>query len=352
MRNFIPNYDNLVDAARNIEAERIPLYEHIIADEVIEKIIGEKFAWLYKSRDMVNLRLYFRNYCSFFKQMGYDTVSWEMCIGQIMPDSGALGGHKTGIIKVRKDFEKYPWDTIENLFFDKYSRHFEALRHEMPEGMKAVGGPGNGIFECVQELVGYENLCLISFDDPELYADLFKKVGDVNLGIWKRFLNEFGDIYAVCRFGDDLGFKSSTLLPPDDIRKHIIPQYKKIVEAVHNAEKPFVLHSCGCIFDVMNDIIENVKIDAKHSNEDAIAPFSKWVNDYGDKIGNFGGIDMDILCQNTPDEIEAYTINILESSKGHGGIAIGSGNSIPDYVPIEGYLAMINTVRQFRGNQI
>ena len=104
-------------------------------------------------------------------------------VGQIMPDSGALGGHKTGVIKVRKDFEKYPWDTIENLFFDKYSRHFEALRHEMPEGMKAVGGPGNGIFECVQELVGYENLCLISFDDPELYADLFEKIGEVNRAI-------------------------------------------------------------------------------------------------------------------------------------------------------------------------
>jgi uroporphyrinogen decarboxylase len=352
MKDFRPNYMNLVNAAKNIEPNRIPLYEHIVAVEVIEDIIGVKFDGLNQSRDMADLRLFFKNYCSFFKQMGYDTVSWEMCIGHIMPDSGALGGHKPGIIKDRKDFEKYPWDTIKNSFFDNYSRHFEALRLEMPEGMKAVGGPGNGIFECVQELVGYENLCIISFDDPELYADLFKKVGEINLGIWKRFLNEFGDIYAVCRFGDDLGFKSSTLLPPDDIRKHIIPQYKNIVEAVHNAEKPFILHSCGCIFDVMDDVIENVGIDAKHSNEDAIAPFSKWVTDYGDKIGNFGGIDMDILCQKTADEIKAYTINILESSAGHGGIAIGSGNSIPDYVPAEGYMAMINTVRQFRGDQL
>ena len=48
--------------------------------------------------------------------------------------------------------------------------------------------------------------------------------------------------------------------------------------------------------------------------------------------------------------MKAYTIAILESTAGHGGIAIGSGNSIADYVPVEGYLAMINTVRQFRGD--
>lgn len=350
-KKFSPDYNNFINAANNIEADRIPLYEHIISDEVIEKVIGEKLTGLCQSREMSDLRLFFKRYCSFFRQLGYDTVSWEMCIGPAMPDSGSLGGHKPGAIKDRKDFQRYPWDSIENIFFDKYSRHFEALREEMPEGMKAVGGPGNGIFECVQDITGYENLCMIAFDDAQLYADLFEKVGEVNLAIWKRFLNEFGDIYAVCRFGDDLGYKSSTLLSPDDIRKHIIGQYKKIVDVVHSFEKPFILHSCGCIFNVMDDIIETVGIDAKHSNEDAIAPFLKWVVDYGDRIGNFGGVDMDILCQKTGDEIKDYTIDVLESTAGHGGIAIGSGNSIPEYVPLEGYLAMINTVRQFRGDR-
>lgn len=352
MNDFSPNYENLVNAAKNIPADRIPLYEHIIATEIIEEVLGVKLTDLYQSSETADIRSFFKSYCSFFRELGYDTVSWEMWIGHIMPDSGALGGHRPGVIKDRKDFQMYPWNTIENLFFDSYSRHFEALREEMPEGMKAVGGPGNGIFECVQELVGYENLCILSFDDAELYADLFKKVGEVNLGIWKRFLDEFGDIYAVCRFGDDLGFKSSTLLPPEDIRKHVIPQYKPIVDLVHSYNKPFILHSCGCIFDVMDDLIESVQIDAKHSNEDSIAPFSKWMVDYGDKIGNFGGIDMDVLCQKTPDEIKAYTVDILESTVGHGGVAIGSGNSIPDYVPVVGYLAMINIVREFRGDQL
>ncbi len=350
MKEFVPDYHNLINAARNTTADRIPLYEHIVSCGVIEKILGQKFAHLFESSDIADHRHFMTCYCDFFKLMGYDTVSWELCIGQVMPFSGSLGGHKPGHIKNCQDFEEYPWDSVETLFFEKYAVYFDLLRECMPAGMKAVGGPGNGIFECVQEITGYENLCMISFDDPQLYADLFAKVGDVNLGIWKRFLKEYGDIYAVFRFGDDLGFKGSTLLPLNDIRKHILSQYKRIVDEVHSHDKPFLLHSCGCIFDVMEDIIETVGIDAKHSNEDAIAPFSTWLEKYGDRIGNFGGIDMDVLCQQTPDQIRDYTLDILEQSEGHGGVAIGSGNSIADYVPPEGYLAMIKAVREYRGD--
>ena len=36
----------------------------------------------------------------------------------------------------------------------------------------------------------------------------------------------------------------------------------------------------------MEDLITDVGIDAKHSNEDQIAPFPEWVRRYGDRIGN------------------------------------------------------------------
>jgi uroporphyrinogen decarboxylase len=59
---------------------------------------------------------------------------------------------------------------------------------------------------------------------------------------------------------------------------------------------------------------------------------------------------MDELCQRTPEEIRKYTLNVCEYSSNCGGIALGSGNSIPDYVPIEGYKTMVDTVRQWRGD--
>ena len=118
---------------------------------------------------------------------------------------------------------------------------------------------------------------------------------------------------------------------------------------MHDTGKPFLLHSCGCIFNVMDDIIA-AGIDAKHSNEDQIAPFSYWVEQYGDKIGNFGGIDTDAVCRLSEPDMFAYIKDVVDCALGHGGFAFGSGNSIPDYVPTDGFLAMNRSIRTIRGD--
>jgi len=186
-------------------------------------------------------------------------------------------------------------------------------------------------------------------DDPELYAELFVRVGDVSLAIWDRFMRQYADDFCVLRFGDDLGFKSTTLLSADDIRRHILPQYKRIVDLVHSYEKPFLLHSCGCIFGVMDELIAVSRIDAKHSNEDSIAPFQTWVERYGDRIGNFGGIDCDVLIRSSEADVKAVTKEIIRKARPHGGFAFGTGNSVPDYVPVEKYIAMNEAAREMRG---
>ena len=128
----------------------------------------------------------------------------------------------------------------------------------------------------------------------------------------------------------------------------ILPQYKKVVSLVHRAGKPFLLHSCGNIFEIMEPLISEVGIDAKHSNEDQIAPFPVWVEKYGSRIGNFGGIDTDAVCRLSEEEIREYVSDIFRRCRGHGGFAFGTGNSIPDYVPVDKYISMIQAARTCR----
>ena len=345
---FKPDYTHLEKSARNIEVKRTPLYEHQIAPSIMEKVLGRRFEDLLQG-DFSEKKEFFRHFCNFFLKMGYDTVSFEGIISGIMPGSGALYHHAEGVIKTREDFEAYPWEEIPDLFFTKYGDCFDALREMLPEGMKAAGGPGNGVFECVQDVVGYQNLCYISVDEPELFDDLFARTGEIITRIWQRFIPLYGDIYCVLRFGDDLGYKSNTLLAADDLKRLVLPQYKKVVDLVHQAGKPFLLHSCGCIFDLMEPLIEEVGIDAKHSNEDQIAPFAEWVKRYGSRIGNFGGMDTDIVCRSSLSDIRDYVFRIMESCRGQGGFAFGTGNSVPDYTPVESYIAMIEAVREARG---
>lgn len=98
----------------------------------------------------------------------------------------------------------------------------------------------------------------------------------------------------------------------------------------------------------MDDILE-LRIDAKHSNEDSVAPFEKWVTEYGHRIGLLGGFDMDFLCAKSPDDIYAQVVEQGKRYRASAqGYALGSGNSIPDYVPVENYLAMIRAAQAIR----
>lgn len=346
-----PDYRRMLAVANNQWVPKVPLYEHLMGQKVIRDIMGtEPFAQMFSQDDGESVEA-FRQYFDFWREMGYDTASFEFGICGILINGGALGSNREGAIQDREDFERYPWEALPQRFFDTYGRAAQNLAAACPEDMRLIGGVGNGLFEAVQDLVGYMNLCYIKADDEALYADLFKKMGEVQYAVWDRFLAEYADKFCLLRFGDDLGFKSQTLLATGDIREHIVPVYQKIISRVHSTGKKFLLHSCGCIFDVMDDLIDTAGIDAKHSNEDQIAHFTKWVDRYGHRIANFGGIDTDVLCRQSPDYIHDYVFDCLDRVKGHGGIAFGSGNSIPDYVPTEGFLAMVDAVREWRGDR-
>ena len=347
---FQPDFRHLVEVLANRRPARLPLYEHIISPAIMEQILNRRFADL-AAGDEADRKEFFGQYCRFFREMTYDTVSFEVCIVSILPDSGAILGGRPGPIQSRADFERYPWDELPERYWALAAGQFEALRAMLPAGMKAVGGVGNGVFEISEDLVGFEHLAYLMVDDPELFGDLYVRIGDLMVEIWRRFLVDYAGDFAVCRFGDDLGFKTSTLVSPKTIRTHVMPQYRRVIDLIHAAGKPFLWHSCGNIFAVMDDAIA-LGIDAKHSNEDVIAPFDEWIARYGERIGLLGGIDVDRLCLDTPDEVFDHVVaagtRFRASARGY---ALGSGNSIPDYVPLEGYLAMVRAAQQIRRNE-
>jgi len=346
--SFQPDYTHLVDAAFNREAKRLPLYEHGFDTGVVEVVLGEPVAPLMRGTfaDKVEAQ---RRIARCGIQLGYDCIPFERGMVDVVQRGEGLMGRAPSLIRSRADLERYPWDAKPAEYIARYEADFAALREALPEGMKAVGGIGYGLFETVQDFVPLQELGFLEMDEPEVYAALWCRVGDLMVALWKWLLANYADCFAVCRFGDDLGFRSATLISPEQIRRHILPQYKRVVDLVHAHGKPFLLHSCGKIYAVMDDLIDVVGINAKHSNEDAIDPFEVWVERYGDRIGNFGGVEMNVLTVNTPDEVKAYVRALLPKIEGHGGIAIGSGNQISPYTKPANWIAMTQAVREWRG---
>ncbi len=347
--DFQPDYNNLLDVLHNRKPKRLPLYEHIIDIPFVSKVIGKD---LVPQGNAVNdMETFYTELIGFWKDMTYDGFAYEAAICEILPGHGAIKGGMKGPIQNREDFEKYPFDDIPRIFWETYTPHLEAIRKVMPPGMKAYGGCGYGIFETSEDLVGYEHLCVMQYLDPDLFTDLYKKIGDLYVTLWSEMIRRYDDIFVFYRMGDDLGFKSSTLLEPETIKGHIIPQYKRVIDLVHGSGKKFLLHSCGNIFNVMDELI-GVGIDAKHSNEDQIATFDKWIELYSDKIGLFGGIDVNTLCLNSYEDVYKRVLkDATEYRSTANGWGLGSGNSIAEYVPVEGFMAMIDAVNQLRKNE-
>jgi uroporphyrinogen decarboxylase len=127
-------------------------------------------------------------------------------------------------------------------------------------------------------------------------------------GDWVRLVRYYQkvcqyDSVGACIANDDWGFKTHTMFSPKDLRRYIFPWYKKIVEVVHAAGKPIFLHSCGYFEQIIEDIIEDMKFDGRHSNEDNIVPVEEAYERYHNRIAILGGIDVDFICRSSPEDI-------------------------------------------------
>lgn len=340
-----PNFNNLLKVLKREIPERSTLFEFYVNDDTCGRLSGMDVP----ERDDVIANTLMR--MEAFKNAGYDYVTLhgsDFCFKTDREQGGhaSVSMNKGSMIHERESFEKYEWPDPDAA---DYSR-LERLREFLPEGMKLIVYGPNGVLETVVSLVGYEDLCYMIKDDPELVQDIFDAVGS-------RFVRYYEisagyDSVGALLSNDDWGFNTQTMLAVNDMRKYVFPWHKKIVDTIHKIGKPVILHSCGKLDLVMNDIIDDMKYDGKHSNEDKILPVEKGYAAYSERIAILGGLDLDFICRSTPEEVYERASAMLEAASAKGGYALGSGNSIPEYVPGENYLAMIAAARWYGSNAV
>ncbi len=247
--------------------------------------------------------------------------------------------HK-GPIQSWADFERYPWPSVKNLDL----RPLEWLEKNLPDDMRVHELTAH-VLENVSWTLGYETLCYMVHEDPDLVEAISARIGELYLE-HARVLCQFRCV-GVIWGSDDMGFKTQPLLSPEMLRRWILPWHKKTAELAHAHGKPYLLHACGNLESFMEDLIDDVKIDAKHSYEDAILPVTEAFRRYGRRIGILGGIDMDFLCRADESSIRRRVRQTLEECHAQGGYCLGTGNTVANYMPLENYLVMLDEGRRF-----
>ncbi|NIA29412.1 MAG: hypothetical protein GWP06_05790 [Actinobacteria bacterium] len=346
-----PNAREFIDILMGRKPQtRTPLVEYIVDDVLLQPITTELLGrtWVEFGNDRESQKAWLDNFIEFWLRMGYDFVRFERALDfgkKILvaadpapashKDRAWADGHE-GTIRTWEDFERYPWPKLEDA--DYFA--IEYLNDHLPEGMGLMTCHAAGMLEHLSQIMSYEGLCLAIYDEPELVQAMSDRLGELITGYYRNLL-DLDRVVAMFQ-GDDMGFRTATLLAPDDLRKFVLPWHKRFAQMSHEKGLPYFLHCCGNVESIMEDLITDVGIDGKHSYEDAIIPAENFQEKYGERIAVLGGIDINILAKGSPQQVRERTRFLIDTCGDRGRYAIGSGNSIPSYIPVENYLAMLD----------
>ena len=243
-----------------------------------------------------------------------------------------------GPIQTWNDFENYPWPEIEQVDWSDV----EWFEQNLPDNMAMWAM--TYLFQQVSNLIGFTPMCMMLYDNRELVEAVIEKVGTFYVKFTETMC-QFARCGAI-NVGDDMGHKTATLIAPEDIRELFIPWHKKIIAAAHAGGKLGLFHVCGQVETIMDDLIDTVGIDAKHSTQDVIETIFVSKERWGNRVALLGGVDVDFITRAEPDQVRSYTRNTLENCVG-GGFALGVGNWVADTIPFQNYLAMLEEARRF-----
>ncbi|MCP4756237.1 MAG: uroporphyrinogen-III decarboxylase-like protein [Proteobacteria bacterium] len=277
-----------------------------------------------------------------FTNLGFGDIAWGMTENT---STEVKDGHRVwlddgkGPIMSWDDFERYKWSEDPHTG-NAANRMMAGL---VPDGMKVMVLPG-GLFEWTTWLMGLVPFSYALTDQPDLVDAVVEKVADLIYAGIEDLMDEpnIGGLFL----GDDMGYNTATMVSPKILREKFLPHLKRVTDLVHSAGKVMVLHSCGNLEAIMEDICQT-GVDAKHSFEDKIMPVEENYRRWGDRLGIIGGVDMHLLAAGTEESVRKRTREILEACAPTGHYVLGTGNSVANYIPIKNYLAMLDEGRKF-----
>jgi len=348
-----PDYSQLEAVFRRQVPDRVPLIELFADHEFMAAMLGCDAEQMFTDKNYADWQKYWLWRIEYQRRIGADfvtvapgTLGFAERKVRFSQDTAELArpercwvDESEGVINSWEDFERYPWPSEP-----PDMRIVDFVAENVPDGMGVIF-TSSGILEWTMWLMGYEPLALALHDDPDLVRAVTDRIGERFVAGYAQAARHPG-VDAVW-LGDDMGFKTGTMISPAHMRELIFPWHKRIAEAVHAEGKPFLLHSCGNLEQVMEDLIEDVRIDAKHSFEDAIMPVAEFKQRYGDRIAVLGGADVDYLSRHNPQQIRRYVRGILEACAPGGGYALGTGNSVANYIPVANYLALLDELARY-----
>jgi len=245
-----------------------------------------------------------------------------------------------GTISTMSDFESYNWPTPDDNDYALIDKVGECL----PENMKIIANMGD-VITPLYSLTGFETFYTSVYEDPELLASMFDRVGSIQYEIFKRIIQH--KQVGAAWIGDDIAYSEHLMVSPKVLRQYLFPWYKKMGALCKEADKPFIFHSDGKLYDVIDDLVD-CGFCTLHPIEPKAMDINYVKKTWGDRLCIIGNIDLAYtLTLGTPQEVDEEVKQRIHDLAPGGGYCVSSSNSITEYVPLENYKAMREAVLKY-----
>jgi uroporphyrinogen decarboxylase len=346
---FQPDYQRLLKTIRHEEPDRVPLADFQADTALKDKFMGRPVRTI---EDHVAFQaaagfdfIYLR---ANYDYPGTSPVSSTGTMRSFMhsisdaPDTETVGTYGAGPLQTRDQLDTIDWPDPATVDVSDMQKAAAAL----PPGLGLITGVG-GIFTRTWMLMGYEHFCDMLADDLDFVAETAARVGKIQCAAMRRVIKMPGVVAAW--YGDDLAYTESLLVSPKILRKYFFPWIEELAGIAHAAGMPFIMHSDGRLWQVLDDLIA-LGVNALHPIEAKAMDIYDLKRRYGQKIAIFGNIDMGYTLtdgRGTPEAVRAEVRQQIQELAPGGGYGVATGAGLTRYVSLENFLALREALLEY-----
>lgn len=182
----------------------------------------------------------------------------------------------------------------------------------------------NGCFERLADLTSFEDTFCYLLEEEELLEAFYNKLTDFHIELM-RIAKEYyhADIIT---FHDDMGTQISSFMSPDTFQEVLMPHYQRMNKAAHEMGLFVNLHSCGCIANQIENIIES-GFDSWEGQANC-NDMETIMQEHGDRLAQCTMMVLDPAM--TDDELLAYIDSVLNGVGSKGRLLCLFGDTNPN----------------------
>ncbi|MGC9468453.1 MAG: uroporphyrinogen decarboxylase family protein [Anaerolineae bacterium] len=212
-----------------------------------------------------------------------------------------------------KDYPLKEWDRWDALRIPdiREPRRWTVLQGARERaGDRFLIGSGLSLYERAHFIRGLENVWMDIYLAPDALGRLIDVLVEMNLYAIERYAEIGVDGLMFC---DDWGLQDRLMISPDSWRAIWKPRYARVYQAAHEAGLLTLLHSCGNITSILDDLIE-IGLDVIQMDQQENMGLDVLGETFGGRITFWCPVDIQqtMVC-GTTDEIRAYARRMVRT---------------------------------------